>query len=84
MILMRFHATSTLTFYNYNDMVTTWRSYDPQARELVGTVRCTARLTKTQLRRLPRGLRAKLSNKDGDSIAWLEALYKLDSGKDRD
>lgn len=69
---------ATITAYDLESLRCAWRQYgkDPG---LVQTFRFEGRLTDSQLRRLPKGLREKL--KTDDSVAWLERLYGLDSGE---
>ena len=66
---------ATITAHDLQSLLHSWRQYgkDP----VVTAFRFEGNLTDAQLSRLPKGLRGRL--KTDDSVAWLEALYNLDS-----
>ena len=69
--------TATITTHDLKSLLHCWRQYGKGKDSLVKTFRFEGNLTDAQLSRLPKSLRERL--KVDDSVAWLEALYSLNS-----
>ncbi len=75
---------ATVTAHDFDSLLCLRRLYGNDPRSLVRTFRFDGKLTASQKRRLPKGLRETLKIVSaGDSAAWLEALYLLESGRDK-
>jgi hypothetical protein len=54
-------ARTSITVDDYRSLLASWRSFDDLARSLIGSYHVTRPLTASQLRRLPKELRARLA-----------------------